>query len=103
MQRRLTVRGGLQVLVAVAEAQSAGGEAALSAVNALLSQAYKTIDKAVRGRAAGVLLRLTCTMQAGKGVLKKNTAARRKSLVARAFASLSAAAPAAPAAAAASA
>ena len=40
-----------QVLVAVAQAQSAGGEAALSAVDALLSQAYQTIDKAVRGSA----------------------------------------------------
>ena len=50
---------------AVAAAETGGADKA--ALDALLSEAYKTIDKA-----------------AAKGILKKNTAARRKALVANA-------------------
>jgi ribosomal protein S20 len=64
-----------QVFAAVAAAKAAGGEAAMATVEALLSEAYKTIDQA-----------------AGKGILKKNTAARRKALVANARNSVTAAA-----------
>ena len=53
-----------QVLVAVAASQE--GKAEASVVDALLSEAYKCIDQA-----------------AAKGIIKANTAARRKSLVAR--------------------
>lgn len=59
-----------KVLVAVAAAKAAPADAApaaLAAVDALLGEAYKAIAKA-------------CS----KGVLKKNTAGRRLSLVARA-------------------
>ena len=60
-------------MAAVAAAKAGGGAA--EAIDALLSEAYKTIDKA-----------------AGKGILKKNTAARRKALVANARNSVTAAA-----------
>ncbi len=69
-----------QVLVAVAAAKAGGGSA--EALNTLLSEAYKVIDKA-----------------AGKGILKKNTAARRKSLIGLARDSVTAAPAAAPTAA----
>ena len=58
---------------AVAAAKAGSGEAA--SIEALLSEAYKTIDQA-----------------ASKGILKKNTAARRKALVANARNSVTAAA-----------
>ncbi len=57
----------LQVMVAVAAAKAGGGEAAAGTIETLLREAYKTID-----------------MAASKGILKKNTAARRKALVANA-------------------
>lgn len=41
-----------QVLAAAAEAKTAGGEAAMATVEALLSEAYKTIDMAVRTHSA---------------------------------------------------
>ena len=69
-----------QVLVAVAAAKAGGGS--LETLNTLLSEAYKVIDKA-----------------AGKGIMKKNTATRRKSLIARARNSVTAAPAAAPSAA----
>jgi ribosomal protein S20 len=54
-------------MVAVAAAKASGDDAAKASIETLLSEAYKTID-----------------MAASKGILKKNTAARRKALVARA-------------------
>ncbi len=69
-----------KVLAAVAAAKASTDPAVLSTVDVLLSAAIKTIDKA-----------------ASKGILKKNTAARRKSLVCRACNTLpSTSAPAAP-------
>jgi ribosomal protein S20 len=54
-------------MVAVAAAKASGAADAMGAIETLLSEAYKTID-----------------MAASKGILKKNTAARRKALVANA-------------------
>ena len=78
-RRRAALTRAPQVLVAVAAAKSGGGSTEV--LNTLLSEAYKVIDKA-----------------AGKGILKKNTAARRKSLIALALDSVTAAPAAAPSA-----
>jgi ribosomal protein S20 len=63
-----------KVMQSVADAQAAGN-AGSAAMAVLLSEAYKCIDQA-----------------AAKGILKKNTAARRKSLVGRAVGSVATAA-----------
>lgn len=81
----------LQIMVAAAGAKE-GDAKAKDSLSQLLSEAYQTIDKAVSApyryhslgsRVRGHILRGSAFLQAGKGILKANTAARRKAMVAR--------------------
>lgn len=65
--RRVTRRGVRQVFKAVAELGAVKEEAELAPVEALIAEAYQEVDKAV-----------------SKGVIHKNTAARRKARLAAA-------------------